>query len=133
MKATLGLEWIGQDEWAQIDLYRRLLNMGRDGWGDEVTGRRSGKPWVAKITGADPRFGLGREFLSPRIDYSQANSKGSRGVYLWFVLDTGFFYEVYKHTSWRGRERYFAKVDDDGAISAIEKEAVMIWVSSLSA
>ena len=30
MKATLGLEWIGQDEWAQIDLYRRLLNMGRD-------------------------------------------------------------------------------------------------------
>ena len=50
---------------------------------EHVGGRDAiNKPWVAKITGTDPKFGMKREFINGNKDYAGANSKGTRGVRL---------------------------------------------------
>ncbi len=66
-------------------------------------------PWVAKVTGKDPKFGLSRQFLRARKDYAGGNSIGSRGVMLHYVLEDGFMYEVRQLTSWSSERRYFAR------------------------
>lgn len=67
------------------------------------------RPWVARITGPDPKFGLKREFQKAKMDYSRANRAGTRGIYANYFLSDGI-YEVYKMTSWRGRDRHFIRV-----------------------
>ena len=40
-----------------------------------ITGEQIGgaRPWVARITGTDPKYGLKREFVNSVRDYSGAN------------------------------------------------------------
>ena len=69
------------------------------------------RPWVARITEAHPKWGVEREFVNGKKDYSLANSVGSRGVYLYYTLRRGSVYEVFALTSWRGEDRYFCRVE----------------------
>jgi hypothetical protein len=71
------------------------------------------KPWVAKITGTDPKFGLKREFVNGTRDYSKANSVKTRGVMTTWILDDGI-YECNLPQSWKNTERFFTIVTDDG-------------------
>lgn len=72
----------------------------------------SSKPWVARITGPDPKFGFCREFVSGIADYSRSNRPGTRGVYYHFELSDGV-YEVKGGTSWASAgERWFVRVAD---------------------
>lgn len=71
----------------------------------------SSSPWIAKITGTDPKFGLKREFLSGIRDYSNANSVRTRGVTTNYELLDGL-YEINHPCSWKRTERYFAVVSD---------------------
>ena len=75
MKATIKLEAIG-DGYGPIKLVRV------DGF-NIITTKASPPCWVAKITGEDNKYGLAREFVAYKKDYSSANSVGSRGVFLW--------------------------------------------------
>lgn len=55
------------------------------------------KPWVARITGVDPKYGLGREFVQRLTDWaraSQAWSGNLYGVVASFPLREGNLYEV---------------------------------------
>lgn len=55
------------------------------------------KPWVARITGTDPRFGLGREFVKALNDWEHARTAMSGnlyGVVANFPLREGHVYEV---------------------------------------
>lgn len=55
------------------------------------------KPWVAEITGVDPKFGLARTFLEPMNDWSKASAAWSGNVYgrvANFALRDGNLYEV---------------------------------------
>lgn len=69
------------------------------------------RPWVAHITGTDPRHGLARTFLHGLKDYRDANGSGSRGVYLTFVLYPGRVYEVNELQSWTRWRRFFCRVE----------------------
>ena len=72
------------------------------------------KPWVARITGTDPKFGLARDFVNGVADYSRSNRPGTRGVYLSFDLDDGI-YEVKGGESWRsaGSRKFIRVAGDD--------------------
>lgn len=86
------------------------------------------RAWCAQITGTDPTYGLAREFLRPSVDYSKANSQGTRGVFRFYWLEDGI-YEVSSPASWRNTERYFCRVEN-GQIVRISKAEVLECLSA---
>lgn len=87
------------------------------------------KPWIAKITGLSSNFGFQREFLKPLTDYSEANSKGSRGIYLYFHLLEGVVYDVFEHLTWKKeRRRYIVNVN--GQLNELTKEEVVEYLAT---
>jgi len=119
--AVLKLEFIGENRDAKC----RLMDAQLKALGVDL-GYTSDKPWVARITGLDAKYGLARQFLRGQKDYSQANSVGSRGVYLYFALKDGF-YEVYEHLTWKRARRYFIRVENM-EITEITREEVEQWL-----
>lgn len=112
MKAAISVEWIGKN----TDDFQR--------WLGEKPLRM---PWCARV---DLKArGFDRSFLSKKVDYIHANSKGSRGVFVWFVLESGFVYEIKRNTSWHNSERIFVRVLLDGSIQEGSKEDAERWLS----
>lgn len=74
-------------------------------------GRKSLRPWVARLTGLDDRYGFKREFLTGMRDWSLANSTGSRGVYEYFALTPGI-YEINECIKLGVSRRYFVRADE---------------------
>ncbi len=72
---------------------------------------RPRRPWVAEITGPDPRYGLAREFLRGRRSYRHASRTGCHGIYQWYELQEGRIYEVCAPLTATRWERYFCRVD----------------------
>ncbi len=99
--------------------------------GNKALGMKYPKPWAAHIVGADPQFGLSRRFLESSTDYTHANSKASRGVYLHFVLETGNIYEVKERVSWSKSIRYFCAVTECGDIQILESNEAQEWLKNL--
>lgn len=129
MKAALCLEYVGESGDAQIALYSGKLDGIAPGLGGAAFGcKNPRKPWVAEIIGYHGKYGFERTFLSSKRNYSRANSSGSRGVELWFVLESGKVYEVKAPQSWRSVDRYFCRVDDDGDIIRMSKDEVGAWL-----
>lgn len=129
MKATLCLEYIGESGDAQIALYSGKLDGIFPGLGVAAFGGKNPrKPWVAEIVGYHGKYGFERSFLPSKRNYSRANSSGSRGVELWFVLEFGKVYEVKAPQSWRSIDRYFCRVNDDGDIIRMSKDEVGSWL-----
>jgi len=81
--------------------------------------------WVAEILGADTRWGMRRSFLHGKTDYSLANSKLSRGVYMEYLLKHGRAYEVSEPTSWGCVERYFCTANSAGDVVKITKQEAL--------
>jgi hypothetical protein len=92
------------------------------GVGRAVFGGCPPTAWAAEITGRDPRYRYARKFLSYKKDYSEANSKGSRGVYAIYILDDGKIYEVKDF-----KDRYFCIVQD-WEIVQVSREYVEYWL-----
>jgi len=142
MKASLGIEAIGYETYQQIkglqaavangranpvELHHTLHEMRRcfqrPAPGDGVS-----RPWwVARITGASPARGFHYEYLKPSVDYTHANSKGTRGVMLYFILESGQVYHVQHTPSWGRTAQYFCRVTDDGDIETISREEALRW------
>ncbi len=125
MRAVLKLEFIAENYFAYK---RRSQHQSEDvdrhtplRYADYL-GRDASRPWVAQLTGRDKQFGFARTFVSGQIDYSQANSTGSRGVFLYYPLRDGV-YEVNERTSWRSVRRYFLRVEN-GHSREIQREEV---------
>ena len=124
MLAVLPLEIIGDNYFA----YRRDLANGKarenpriEKYG-EMMGRDRSRPWVARITGLDDKYGFAREFQRGQRDYGRANSIGSRGVYEYFALSDGL-YEVHERPTWKRTRRYFVRVEN-AEITEISREEV---------
>ena len=132
MKATLELEYIGADSADYLNAMCRQLNQAAPGLGDRFVGRPSPGPWVAEIVGKYPSGKLQRAFVRSNRDYSRANSKGSRGVCLWFVLEADHLYEVHARVSWKSSVNYFCAVTDHGDIQTLTDDEVAEWLSALS-
>lgn len=132
MKSTLELEFIGADSADWINSMRGSLDkMGGKGFGDKFIGRPSPGPWVAEVTGKYPSGKLQRTFVRSNRDYSRANSKGSRGVYLWFVLESDKLYEVHARCSWKRSENYFCAVTEAGDVRNLTDQEAAEWLSAL--
>lgn len=112
MKATFSLEFFGANTASIYNGYSRMLDMVQPGLGLKTFGPMATGPWVAEVTGRHPKYKFERIFLRPNTDYSKANSKGSRGVYRWFVLESGKLYEVKCRASFTGRA--WVETDDSG-------------------
>lgn len=127
MIATVVLEEIGQNyqRLARQPLAHVLKKIGRVPTAHvSAILDPSRRPWVARITGRDPKHGLAREFLSPLRDWKDANSTGSRGVKLVFTLHSGRIYEVLELLSWSKERRYFCEAVEG---SVIEIEAAEVY------
>jgi hypothetical protein len=69
--------------------------------------------WVAEIIGKSDKYGYERRFLKYKKDYSEANSKGTRGVYAYYILENEKIYEVCSPQSWKNDDRYFCIIIND--------------------
>ena len=109
MRASLVIEAIGHGEAQQMRLYRGIMREAGLG--------RAGN---ALLGDWSPRWGVldiqtGREVYG-RTDYSLANSKGSRGVRIWYTLESGRRYRVRAPQSWKSTDEYVCHVTKDGNI-----------------
>jgi hypothetical protein len=121
MKTTLKLEAIGDNTARAIAGWKRLL-------GDELMGDiKVDRPWVAKLTGLFASGKFQHDFLRGNKDYTDANSKGSRGVYFWFTLESGDYYEVNDLQTWKRTERYFCKVTEEGEIEIVDEIEIQLY------
>ncbi len=130
MKASLKIEAIGDNADQMCRFYRCLTNSMVPGLGDITFGKSFKSYWVAQITGFDKQYKYQRVFLRGKKSYKYANSKGSRGVYVYYLLESGNIYDV-RDPSLR-KERYFCTVNGDGDIIKIDKEEVDQWINEHS-
>lgn len=107
LRAVLKLEAIGDDT---EQVFRQV-------------GYSRQRAWCAEIVGRNARYGFERRFLKGRKDYSEANSVGSRGVYLYYFLEPGKVYEVSSPASWNRTDRYFAAASN-GEVVVVGKDYV---------
>ena len=131
MKATLELEFIGANSADFINSLCGQFDRIKPGLGDAFIGRPAPGPWVAEITGRYPSGKLKRTFVRSKRDYSRANSKGSRGVWLWFVLESDKLCEVHARTSWKNSTDYFCAITVTGDIYTLSDDEVGEWLSVL--
>ncbi len=124
MKASLKIEAIGDDADQMIRLWMNILNEGMPGLGDMTFGKPLHSYWVAQITGHDPKYKYARQFIKGKKDYTHANSKGSRGVFIYYLLESGYVYEVKKSS----KRHFFCLVDDEGNIDEVDKDYIEQWI-----
>lgn len=132
MKATLKLELFGDNTRQQFRFYTNMIDsvlpgLGRVTMGDNIPP----SSWAAEIVGSHDKYKYDRKFLRFKKDYSASNSKGSRGVFAWYILESGKYYDIKESVSWKNCHRYFAKVNDDGDILRVEESEVREWLKSL--
>lgn len=82
------------------------------------------RPWCAQIIGSDLHYKFKRVFLKPKVDYTHSNSKGTRGIYYYFILESGEAYEVYDMVNWTKRDRYFCTVKENGDLIRLKEAEV---------
>lgn len=80
--------------------------------------------WVAQITGKDGRGKWSRSFLHGSRDYSNANSVGSRGIMVTYLLDHGPVYEISSPQTWHSTDRYFVRIDGGKLVRMTEDEVI---------
>lgn len=71
------------------------------------------------------------EVIHGKRDYSRANSKGSRGVMVNYVLEQDEIYQVKDPRSWRSVSYYHCAVTPSGDIRRLSDEEVREWLSAL--
>lgn len=126
----LRLEDIGAANRAYVQLMAGVIDSVMLGMSDAVTGDRRGampRPWVARVVGRCPKYGVAREFLRPMTDYGAARGTGNRGLTMVYALTDGL-YDVNERTSWRKWRRYFLRVTGEQS-SEIDRDEVLRCLS----
>jgi len=129
MLAVIKLEAIGDDYFAykrskERTVERRMTNAWK-------MAAREGPCWVAQITGTHPKYGFARKFVRGQRDYAQANSAGSRGIFIYYPLEPGI-YEVHERLTWAKSRRYFIRAEN-AEFHEITREEVIECLSAGSA
>jgi hypothetical protein len=126
MKAFLELELRGDHirEYAKMAKY--IGNEAAPGLGSYLFNIPLSS-WVAEIAGTDPKYKYNRKFLRYNKDYSRSNSKGSRGVYAEYILESGKIYDVKEF-----KGRYFCTVNNNGDIIKLSESEVREWLKNHS-
>jgi len=129
MKGILILELFGEDTKVLSKIYRNIFEacfgeLGVSYFYESIGPIPKRSSWVAEIQGPDPQYGLSRKFLRGKIDYSKSNSKGSRGIFIEFVLSPGKIYQVKSQISWKNTDEFFCTVGETGDIIRLDEEFV---------
>lgn len=136
MKGILILELFGEDTRQMLKLYRMEFEAFMGDFGkqyfDKSIGMLPRSSWVAEICGPDEKYRLSRNFLRGKTDYSRSNSKGSRGIFVEYILSTGKIYQVRSQVSWKNADRYFCYVDENGDIVKLDEETACHAVGALT-
>ena len=82
--------------------------------------------WVDHVTGIGPQQII-KQRIRGNVDYSQANSVGSRGVYEYFFLQEQEVYHVSSPETWKRADQYFCRIDQ-GEIVRMSMEEVVEWL-----
>lgn len=129
MKATIGLEHIG----ANIYNDMRALDetFAALGFRVDMTGEYPYRgPAVAEMY-RDGAGDLHAHWLAGKRDYTRANSKGSRGIKVWYTLEENRLYWVREPRSWRHVAEYYAAVTPEGGVYYLSEEEANEWLSAL--
>lgn len=125
MKTSLKIECIGDNYDQTIKFWKNVTaDLCGNNLAEATFGTFKASYFVAEITGFHAKFKYERKFISCKKDYKNANSKGSRGVYAFYILESGKIYDVLEPYSWKNSHRYFCTVDDNGNIEILTKEQV---------
>ena len=128
MKAALSLEFIGANTHDYLRGAERLMELA--GVKLHPEDRVRGGPWVAALR-RDAGGAIRLDFLAGKRDYSKANSKGSRGVYVHYVLEQDRLYWVQSPKSWKSTIRYYAAVTAAGGIRTLTADEAKEWIDAL--
>lgn len=79
--------------------------------------------WVKRVSGLVPR-GLVEEFIQGNADYSNANSVGSRGICVFYLLKEDEIYHVSSPRNFKHCDTYFCRVEN-GEIIRMEFDEVI--------
>ncbi len=126
MKAQINLEYIGMNTIANIDSLDDELR--RLGAAVEKRVTPSG-PWVAEVYKMGVYIAF--NYLNGKRDYTNSNSKRSRGVMVCYILESNKLYAVYHKTSWRSSEKYFCAVTENGDIYRLTNEEALEWLNNM--
>lgn len=129
MLAMLEVELFGEDTRQLYGIYSSILDGAVPGLGKQAIGYMKPSSWVAEITGPDLKYKYARTFLKCKKEYSRSNSKGSRGVFAEYLLESGKVYEVKSQISWKNSDRYFCTVDNDGNIIHLSEDKIKSMLS----
>lgn len=133
MKCLFKLEAIGLGNEQEINFYQSLTT---EVLGKEIScaafGKRRASYYVAEICGFHNIYKYERKFLKGKRDYTLSNSKGTRGIYVYYVLDSNIIYEVRYKTSWKSQQQYFIKTDNIGNYEKIDEQGVISWIKEKS-
>lgn len=93
--------------------------------------RRDALPRVVELTGVmlSGAF-LHRPVKKPRADYARANSKGTRGVWLYWTLECGPLYQARYRTTWTDWHTRILTVAPDGRILDVTEEEARAWLAN---
>jgi hypothetical protein len=128
MKALIKLELFGDNQCQMFSLYKKTTAFINKDLSEQTFGKNpSPSCWVAEITGFHPKYKFERKFLRGCKDYSKANSKGSRGVFVSFYPEYGKIYEVKSKYSWGSTDQYFCTFDENGC-RRLTREEVVSWI-----
>lgn len=132
MKASLALEFIGAATADMLRQFERLESKYGFGWDDDKPTHpfdRRG-PCVLRMCRNEDGDVWGEQIWGKR-DYSKANSKGTRGVYLHYILHENELYWIKSPQSWRSTSIYFAAVTPTGDIRRLTDKEAEEWLSAL--
>lgn len=113
MLASLELEAIGHNTVQTMRLWTGVMREGGLGNLAEAT---FGKPFDFARWGVWEITDKGEKPVYGKTDYSKANSKGSRGVRIFYALESGKRYHVKSPESWGSTDDYTCRVTNDGRI-----------------
>jgi len=129
MKKALKLELFNDDKRQEFKLYNWKVSQALGEKGSKKFFGKSlyPKPYVAEIVGLISGE-YQRKFLSHHRDYSQANSKGSRGIFLIFLLEINRVYEIKEQISWKNWNKYFCIVNQRGKLIQLKENSVKRYI-----
>lgn len=128
MKASLRLEYIGASNWDAINRIDRMsvaFGLHRPDPFEQCEYMNMPGPRVMSYRLEDGAWFATN--VSGKRDYRNANSKGTRGVFMCYILDEGMLYRVKEPTSWRSSNQYFCIVTNNGEVVKLDKEGALQW------
>jgi hypothetical protein len=80
------------------------------------------RAWVAQVIGLDENDRAIISFINWNDEYTNSNSKGSRGVFKNYHLEHGLIYKISCPLSWKSTDIYYASIVNSELIRVTEKD-----------